>query len=348
VSVAVVGGDQGLGEPDHGRVVGGDHRVRVLLEQGVEHAGIGVVDAGLVGVGDLWGLLVGALDQADRDAEAVEALQVVAAAVEVGLDADADVVIVALELLDDVEGAADVDGGLHVDADHGADLLAPGGHPGGLLEGQLLSDVEAEGGQLDRDVGVHGPVLDAVQGGQVRAGRLAGLGLGLGVLPQVVEGHRHPPGVEGPDRMLGLLQGVAGDEPVRDPAGDRVRGHLPLQERRTCRLQQRRLEHGSKNHTPPGDCGQRRLWAAASIGSGAYGAAGAVDRPARPPPRRATLPNRGPGYRPAWVRPALGRWGRWGRWGRRGRCGHGGGRRTGPRPPRRPPGPGRLWRTGRP
>jgi hypothetical protein len=47
-----------------------------------------------------------------------------------------------LRVLDDVEGAADVDGGLHVDADHGADLLAAGGDLGGLLERQVLADVE--------------------------------------------------------------------------------------------------------------------------------------------------------------------------------------------------------------
>jgi hypothetical protein len=129
--------------------VGGHHGVGIGGQEVVEHAGVRLVDAGLLGVGDLGGLLVGALDQADGDAEAVEALQVVAAAVQVGLDADADVVVVALEGLDDVEGAADVVGGLHVDPDHGADLLAAGGDLGGLLEGQVVGDVEAEGGQLD-------------------------------------------------------------------------------------------------------------------------------------------------------------------------------------------------------
>jgi hypothetical protein len=210
--------------------VGGDHRVGVDGQEVVEHAGIGVVDAGLLRVGDLGWLLVGALDQADRDAEAVEALEVVAAAVQVRLEADADVVVVAGHGLDDVESAADVAGGLHVHPNHGADLLAAGGDLGGFLEGQVLADVEAQGGQLDRDVGIHAAVLDAVDGGQVGAGGLTGLGLGLGVLAQVVERHRHAAGVEGADGVLGLLEGVAGDEPVRDPAGDRVGGDLPLQE----------------------------------------------------------------------------------------------------------------------
>src|SRR5882672_2628757 len=123
-----------------------------VVEELMGQLPVGLADVLHVLVRDLRRLLVGALAEADAVAAGDRLLDVGGRAVQVRLEDDADVVVGLAEAAEQVQRPLRVLRAFHVDADEAADLARGVQQAGHVLPAELPRDVEAEHGQLDRDV----------------------------------------------------------------------------------------------------------------------------------------------------------------------------------------------------
>ena len=147
-----------VGEPDRvvdqPLVVRRDRDVGAARERPLEQPPVGGVDVGLLRVGDVGRLEVGALHEAQVRCEREQRLEVVRRPVEVRLKDAADVLAAALtEPAVDAERRVDDARVLHVDPHEVAALGRVVDERAHVLVCQLLVDQEPQVGQLDRQVG---------------------------------------------------------------------------------------------------------------------------------------------------------------------------------------------------
>ena len=85
-------------------------------------------------------------------------------------------------------------------------------------------DVEAELGELEREVALDPGAIDGLDQIEILARRRLGRGQGRDALAQIVERVEQPLGLDAPDRRDRILDGLAGDEPPRE----RLRARHPV------------------------------------------------------------------------------------------------------------------------
>ncbi len=203
----------------------GEHRVALARHEGVDAAHVGAVDVELALVGDRFGLLVGALAQADARAGGGEGLAVVLGAPQVGLEDGAGAGELLAQARDDLQGGVGDRVVLHVDGDGGPGLGGGLADLAGQAVGELGVDALADRRELDADLGGLGQAL-GVEGGEQVAVLVSG-GVRLldddGVLAEVVEGGEQSVRGEGPGGGHrvggGLPRHVSADERPGDRRG---------------------------------------------------------------------------------------------------------------------------------
>ncbi len=213
--------DEGFGGCDHLLVVCGDAVVDAARKELLGELDVVCVYVLLFREGEVRRFLVGAFAEADADAVAGQGADIVLAAIEIGLDDDADMSAIGgdgVQAADHIDGGLSVSAALHVDADEsvgGDGVLDEAGYD---LLGQAGIEVHAHLGELYADIGVQVTGLDGVEQAMVDVGGVAGLFGGRDIFAQAVEGRSD----------AGTLQGFGGAEDlVESHAGDEAGGHLP-------------------------------------------------------------------------------------------------------------------------
>ncbi len=108
---------------NHVRVMGGDGRPEAVAEKHTRQIAIVRVHVALFREGHRGGLTVGALDEPNLGAERLQALQILFAAVEVGLHGEAGVLVSAADGFEKIEGGVDRIGVLHIHLDEVVERL---------------------------------------------------------------------------------------------------------------------------------------------------------------------------------------------------------------------------------
>jgi len=208
---------EGFGLVNDGFVVGRQAMEDSAFHQGFHEFDVVGVHFGLLLVGDVCGLFVSSLAEADTDAVGEEFVDVRLGAAHVGLDDGADIVCIAgdaVEFMDEVEGALGVGGAFHVDANE-----VPGRHAGGLgdqsandVVGHSLVDVEAHVGEFETDVGVQFVGRDLIEEVVVELGAGSGF-VGVGdIFAEVVDGDTSSELIDGGGGANGVGDLFAGYE----------------------------------------------------------------------------------------------------------------------------------------
>jgi hypothetical protein len=211
------------GAADQVFVVGGDADVSATddqLFQGEDKIG----PDGLVAFpGDLPGLDVDPLAEADARAFVRQVVDVLQSAAHVGLEDAAQIAVAGVELAVDPQGGVRAGVVLHVDADEVAVPLRGLGDARHVVAAETFVDLETQQGQLDRDVGVDPLALDGVEDPQVfldGGGRLLPL---LDLFAEDVDGPHGALLIERAHDAHGVFQRLSGDVAGGDPADDRLR-----------------------------------------------------------------------------------------------------------------------------
>jgi len=126
-------------------------------------------------------------------------------AVQVGLDDKACVVEFFPQAPVHGDGALSVLRALHVDSHEVAQLLRMSDDSADIIETEIIAQVHAHLGQLDRDIGPHSSFGKGIQGNQVLVRGSHGLGRSGNILTQVVQRREHPLIIEVthcPDRVI--------------------------------------------------------------------------------------------------------------------------------------------------
>ncbi len=209
--------------------MGGDVQARAQAQDRRGQSGERLLDLPRIRDRDLRRLQVRALGQPDRHARSGDAEHVGGRAVQRGLQAHADVVVAGAELLEDGDGALGVLRGLHVDH-HQRPVRRPQ-DPLAVRHAEVLGDVQAELGELDRDVRVvQAGGLDPAERRGVAGRSPLGLLLVGHVLAQEVEHGPQPAIVEVACSLDRLVEGVAGHEPPGDATAHGRVGDQPADE----------------------------------------------------------------------------------------------------------------------
>ncbi len=251
VELAARAAGEFLADGDQARVVGADHRVALALHQDAQGPDVRLVDLVLLLIGDLGGLLVRALHQADAAAGLGEAAGVGLGAEEVGLDDAAGLREVLPQLLVDREHR--VEGGVVLGVERDGRPDRGGGLDDGpdIGEGEFVTAVQRlpEHGQLDGHLGP-GAQLQLLEPVDERQVRVAGGGSLLGggdVLADDVHRQFETLGGEVLDDRHDLVHRLTGDEAVDDLLGHRRRRDQP-----THLIAARGGEyHGTQHGAPP-------------------------------------------------------------------------------------------------
>ncbi len=240
-----------LGDRYQSRVVGPDHRVALALHQRPEDAHVGLVDLVLLLVGDLGGLLVGALHQAHAAAGGGETAGVGLGTEEVGLDDAAGLREVLPQLL--VDGEHRVQGGVVLGVQRDGRTDGGGGLDDGpdVGERQLVSALQglAEHGQLDRHLDLPAELQLAQPVDQLEVGVPGGKGLLRGGDVLADDVHRQ---LQAPVRQVLDDRDDVGNRLTRDEAVDDLLGHRGRRDKASHPVAARRGEnHGTQHGAPP-------------------------------------------------------------------------------------------------
>ena len=200
-------------------VVGRDADERAAREHLAEAVHVVPVDDVGLPPRDRARLDVDPLAEPEVRADGQQRVDVARRAPQVGLQHDADVVVVAAERLVDVDGAIGVRRVLHVDAHEVAERLRVLDHEARVAGREVRRQVEAERRQLDRHVRVELLDLDRVEDRRVGRGVLGRRLLVASTFsPRRSTVARHPADVELADHADGVRELLAGDVAIRDPS----------------------------------------------------------------------------------------------------------------------------------
>src|SRR5216684_1221180 len=163
--------------------------------------------------------------------------------------------------LEELQGALDVIGLLHVDPHEGAERLGLGDDGAQVFDAQLLGDVEPHLRELDRDVGVGAGRRDAIEGLEIGVPSRMRLGGVVDRFAQHVEAGADPRRVQVFQGGDPGRHGLPRDEARREAAGETV----APDEAEDARLLAEPEEAGAEHRSGARATGVRRR------GPGAYG-----------------------------------------------------------------------------
>ena len=168
--------------------------------------------------GDGGGFEVSAFAQADADFGGAQLFDIGLAAVQVALNHHADRAVARVQRMHQIERATGIGAGFHIDANKAADFGGAADQPLDVGQALLRGKIEAELGELERDVALNPAAVEGVEGPQVDVAGFGGLREGGDALAQVVECHGDAFGVELTGHGQGFLEGLTSHEPGGEPA----------------------------------------------------------------------------------------------------------------------------------
>ncbi len=237
---------------DHPGIVGAEDRASgsAALAGPQERSGQAnevVVHFRLPAEGDLRRLPVRSLDQSDRGMKRQERLQIVRRPVEIGLQAEAHVLVVLPQAPEELQGEVDVVGRLHVDPHEPASVARPC-EAVQSVTGPVRGQIQAELRELHRDLSVDPRRRHRVHRPEVVLRHRVGLGVGGDVLPEDRERRGDPLGPQPPRLAHRLFQSLTRKEPPGRLPDEAVPGKALGQEWIRGRPQQRVSQHGDSRH----------------------------------------------------------------------------------------------------
>jgi len=160
------------------------------------------IHIGLFGIGELRRLLVCTLAEPNRRLTRQQHLQILLAAVKIGLDHEADVrkSLLSQRVLD-LQRAIHGGGILHVDSHESAELSGPAGDAAHISQAEIVIHRQSQLRELQRAIGGNPGLIESLQNVDIGVCGTRGL---LGIrhtLSQMIEGGEETGGVEVPDNI---------------------------------------------------------------------------------------------------------------------------------------------------